>query len=220
MPKYTKNDVTGKVFGRLTAVKFIPDDSDYAKWLFRCECGKEKIIMHQHVISGGTSSCGCLYYEAMKLTAKHGEAGYNRTKTYGSWASMMDRCEWKGSEEKYSDYGPKGIRVCERWHEYRNFLEDMGERPSGKTIDRIDNSKGYSKENCRWATGREQALNKKKTCFVLHNGEKFTSFDLCAKYGIKNKTFYSRKFRSNKDVVKAFKYFGLDVELYSPNQQY
>ena len=95
MPRKVKNDITGQRFGRLTAVQFIPDDTDYAKFLCVCDCGGEKIVAVQSLIRGLTASCGCIQKEARHLK-KHGHSGSSRSKTYNSWAGMMDRCEWGG----------------------------------------------------------------------------------------------------------------------------
>src|SRR5574343_933876 len=138
MPLTTKQDISGLRFGRLIAIKFIPDDSKYAKFLFMCDCGKQLIVLSQSVRSVNTLSCGCLHNEiTSKVNYKHGHSGKGRTKTYNSWASMMTRCEW-GNHSSYKSYGAKGIRVCADWFRYENFLFDMGERPNGKSIDRID----------------------------------------------------------------------------------
>lgn len=209
MPRYVKNDITGEKFGRLTAIKFLPDEGKYAKFLFECECGKKLVILSQSVRSGNTKSCGCLQKEARPITHGHGKRGKKRSPTYSSWASMMDRAKW-GGHPSFANYGAKGISVCEEWQKFENFIADMGERPKGTSIDRIDNTKGYAKENCRWATRHEQALNTSRTIKVVIDGELVNVFDLCERLGLSSKAVRSRAFRRGKDYVAALKSFGVD----------
>lgn len=210
MPKFTKTDLTDKKFNRWTAKYFVPDDSDYAKWLCVCECGNEKIVMAQHLTSGANKSCGCFWLESMKKKAIHGESS-NRSPTYQSWCSMMTRSEW-GHHPSAKNYKEKGIRVSKRWHNYLNFLHDMGERPENTSIDRINNSLGYSKENCRWATRHEQAMNKKNTVKVFINGDVVTLYDLCKEKNLSYGAICSRAFRRNKDHVLALRSIGIECD--------
>lgn len=213
MPKYTNIDIIGKRFGRLTALYFIPDSSKWASFMFKCDCGNTKRILAQSVTSGRSLSCGCYHKESNILRNKtHGHSGKNRTKTYNTWALMMDRCEWGGHRIMWSNYGAKGIKVCERWRKFENFLQDMGERPIGKTLDRIDNAKGYSKENCRWATNREQSLNKVKTPRVRYQGSVIDVFSLRESFGISYSAFNSRAQRRKRDFVLTFKSYGIICE--------
>lgn len=212
MPRTVKNDITGKRFGRLVAVKFVPDDSEFSKFECVCDCGKTVIVMAQSLNRGATVSCGC--YGSDKRRAEktiHGEAGNKtRSRAYSSWANMMMRCEW-GGHPSYAKYGAKGIRVCERWHSFEKFKADMGERPKGTSIDRIDNNKGYEPGNCRWATRLEQALNTSRTIVVLYKGRKIPAFTLCDDLGISKKALRARAFRRGNDYVEAFKSIGIDV---------
>lgn len=209
MPRRVFNDITGGKFGRLTALKFVPDDSKFSKFLCVCECGTEKIIFAQSLIRGATQSCGCLQKENMKNRAKHGHTSHSgHSRTYASWSSMMMRGEW-GCHPSAKKYKEKGIGVIQEWHNFENFLRDMGERPDGTSIDRINNDKGYFKENCRWATRREQALNTTRTIKVLIENKPVIVFELCEKLGISKKALRSRAHRRGNDYVSALLSLGI-----------
>lgn len=211
MTKKVKNDITGQRFSRLLAVKFVPDNSDISKFMCICDCGLEKVIHAQSLIRGLTKSCGCLQKElAANRNTTHGQSGLSRSKTYNSWAGMMDRGEW-GGHPSYSRYGAVGIRVDKRWHKFENFYSDMGERPNGASIDRIDNSKGYSLLNCRWANRRDQSLNRSNTKKIIYKEEVMPVFILCENLGISHSAFRSRTVRRKGDFVLAFKSIGIDV---------
>jgi hypothetical protein len=137
------------------------------KALFVCDCGKTKAIQLRAVRSGRTVSCGCMRSQE-KVTHGHARRG-KETATHKSWSAMLRRCENSTCTE-FSLYGGRGITVDISWHSYANFLADMGERPKGKSLDRVDNNSGYSKGNCRWATPKEQANNTRTTTIITHDG--------------------------------------------------
>ena len=142
----------GDKFGRLTAVRFDYYNNYIQYWLFKCDCKNEKVISVSAVKKGNTKSCGCLYRKARTIH------GMSRTRTYKSWNAMKNRCLNKRCKD-YKDYGGRGITICDRWMRFENFFEDMGERPIGKSIDRINNDGNYCKSNCKWSTPKEQSNN-------------------------------------------------------------
>lgn len=166
-------DMTGMVFGRLTIKSHVGKigNSRTHFWLARCECGNEVNVNGATVRCGKVRSCGCLQLESAsasgKMAKKH---GMSNTTTYYVWRGMISRCT-RPDNKDYKWYGGAGITVCERWKTFQNFFDDMGARPDGMSIDRIDRTLGYSPENCRWATLKEQARNQSNNRIVLYKGE-------------------------------------------------
>lgn len=167
-------NLAGQKIGLLTVLERSTNSkSKSIRWLCKCDCGNEKIILSYSITRGDTRSCGCLTKNSALWNAfDRAFEKQNRTrlsvlnpKEYASWSSMHGRCFSK-ADVKYHLYGGRGITVCDRWMEFEYFLEDMGPRPQGKTLDRINGSLGYSPENCRWASMDEQQENRSCTKWV------------------------------------------------------
>lgn len=146
--------LVGKTFGKLTVISQTERPAGYKTqgkwWLCRCECGKEIPVQTGQLNFGRVTQC--------KWCRSHRHTVGGETKTYRTWRSMRERCGNPNSVA-YQRYGGSGITVCERWGKLENFIEDMGLRPEGMTLDRIDGTKGYEPSNCRWATRVQQARN-------------------------------------------------------------
>jgi hypothetical protein len=126
-----------------------------SKYRCVCDCGNERTVLVGHFNTGSIKSCGC-------HVRRHGHGGKKKSRTYISYGNMIARCH-NPRNKRYADYGGRGILVCEPWrNSFFSFLSDMGECPQGHTIDRQDNSKGYSKENCRWVTRSQNQRNRNK----------------------------------------------------------
>lgn len=164
-------NLLGQRFGRVIVIReeepAVRGGRRRIMWLCQCDCGRSKIIEGSLLCTGATRSCGCVRREQALMNGgfakKHGMAF---SAEYRSWQSAKQRC-LNLANQKYPDYGGRGIRICDRWRDsFKAFLEDMGERPDGRTLDRIDNDGNYEPGNCRWATTKQQGYNRR------HPGQK------------------------------------------------
>jgi hypothetical protein len=163
-------DLTGRIFGRLTVVRYVGN----CKWECLCLCGNITSTLSRELKRGNSKSCGCLCSERTReANTTHGMKG---TRTYRIWAGMLTRCRNK-NDPSFADYGAKGIRVCEQWYSFENFLADMGEAPSGFSIERKDNKLGYCKENCTWIPLGDQAKNRSSSVVIEIDGVKMVAAD-------------------------------------------
>lgn len=159
-------DVVGKKFGKWTVIEVTSEMRAKGKCKCVCECGDIHVLYKYTVINGTSKGCHkCVSRDAFTI---HGMCNSGE---YKVWQNMKKRCLNKNSD-KYKYYGGRGITVCDEWLEFKNFYRDMGDRPEGTSIDRIDNNRGYSKENCRWATQSEQTRNQSKSKYVIYKGER------------------------------------------------
>jgi len=156
-------DMIGIRYNKLVAIERLGKGNNGYNWLFKCDCGVEKTINGSVVRTGAVVSCGCHKREqVIKRNTKHGAVG---TGTYNTWQGMNGRCN-NPNHSAYKNYGGRGILVCLEWKDFSQFLTDMDERPEGMTLDRIDNTKGYSKDNCKWATTAEQSRNTRQNVLL------------------------------------------------------
>jgi len=176
-----EKNIEGKKFGKLVALKKI----DNLKWIFKCECGKEVSILKGNVLSGHTKSCGC-------LKIKH---GHYKTRLHNIWSGIKARCSNK-KDVHFKIYGLRGIKVCEEWkNSFQNFYDWAIKNGYQEhlTIDRIDVNGNYCQENCRWATPKEQANNRRNNHKITYNGETHSETEWEKILGFNRCTFYNRK---------------------------
>lgn len=169
-------DLTGKLFGSWEAIEISPARGKYGEvfWICKCQCGVEKRVSANTLRNGTSTKCHSC---SNKL---HGMEG---TPTYETWAGMKQRCS-NPKARFFADYGGRGIKVCDEWQSFENFFADMGERPKGMSIDRIDVNKGYFKENCRWATQKQQIRNRRITRKHEWDGGMYALGDLADMHGL------------------------------------
>lgn len=197
-------DLTGQQFGRLTAIKRVGNGKHgESRWLFKCSCGNMHIAYGRSVRSGNTQSCGCLNRERLlKRLTKH---GLSKTRIYSIFQGMYQRCYDKNNKH-FKDYGARGINICDEWLSgFKNFYDwAMNNGYTDQlSIDRIDNNKGYSPNNCRWVTSATQVRNTRRNIIVNIDGERKTVAEWAAKLGVSPYTIYSKIKRKGIDPAKV-----------------
>lgn len=162
-------DESGNTYERLTVINKAYSKNGKAYWNCKCSCGNNKVVMGKYLRNGDVRSCGCLAKENLKKrSTSHGLA---KTRAYQVYNNMIKRCT-DPTYPQYKDYGGRGIKVCDRWlKSVAHFVEDMGERPKGYTIERIDNDGNYTPENCKWITKKEQSYNRRNNRNITFGGK-------------------------------------------------
>lgn len=179
----------GRSFGRLSVIADGGREGVTTWWICRCECGAEKRIRHGQLTSGKTVSCGCYARELKgRSNFKH---GMRNSPEFKSWTEAKQRCRLDGPKRKW--YADRGITICEEWaKDFLTFYKDMGPRPEGTTLDRIDNDGPYAPWNCRWATKDTQANNKRSNRMIEAFGKRQTLAQWARETGIKLGTIWAR----------------------------
>lgn len=185
-------DVLGKRFGRLVVFGVAETGGHQRLWGCRCDCGTEIAATSTRLINGDTRSCGCLRKESAARQGRENKThGMRGTPTYRTWAAMVNRCTDSGSPN-WIAYGGRGIGVCDRWLSFENFLEDMGERPEGKSIDRINVNGNYEPGNCQWATAEQQNNNRRTSRHIEFRGQVKTLAQWAKEVGISSQCLNMR----------------------------
>ena len=187
----TMKDMAGMAFGSLVVTERAANTADgTAVWRCRCACGNWRDIAGTALRAGRYKSCGCESPRFKPVVAVH--AGDSHHPLYQTWLGMLRRCSPKAKGKERRNYFDKGIQVCPEWRDFRVFIADMGPRPKGTSIDRIDGRLGYSKANCRWASATEQARNTAANTRLTKGGETKTIAEWAEAIGVKPNTITHR----------------------------
>jgi len=183
--------IVGSKFGYLTVLKDIGRAKDgQVVWTCECECGNYRNSVGSDLRSGKVNHCGCRRVKTGPKTIEPRKPRV-RPPLYGVWNSLMQRC-YNPNRESYKDYGARGITVSTEWKDYKNFYRDMAPRPEGMSIEREDTNKGYSKDNCIWATAKEQQDNRTTSIRFDYRGRLYTLQELAEVSGLSKETLRSR----------------------------
>ncbi len=189
-------DLAGKNFGKLKVISRCPGpNKNNSYWKCICFCSEEKIVSGINLKSGNSKTCGC---------SQTSINGLSKTKEFGVWLSIIQRCENK-NHKKYHRYGGRGINVCQKWRDsFLNFIEDMGKCSPKKSIERLNNDGNYSPENCKWAPIEKQNNNRGEyNIFIERDGITKTASQWAHQYNIRPSTFIARIKRYGWGVEKA-----------------
>jgi hypothetical protein len=187
-------DLTGERFGMLVAVKLVRVGLE-RRWKCVCDCGGGTIATVGNLRSGNSKSCGCRKRAVLgESTVTHGRHG---TRAYSSWQAMRTRCN-NSNFHAYPRYGGRGITICARWNSFENFFADMGERPKGMSLERVDNSGNYEPNNCVWATPYTQAHNMRVNHWITYKGETMILQDWARRFGVDASTLRKQWLREGK----------------------
>lgn len=179
-------------FGRLTALYY----AGSGRWRCRCECGGATTVRTNNLLKGNSTSCGCKRVESL---FRH---GMSKTPLHAAWRMMLQRCE-NPRDRSFKNYGRRGIKVCERWHKFENFLADMGMRPAGYELDRKDNDGDYEPGNCLWTTKKKNLNNKRTNHMVTWRGETLPITAWAERLWMHPRTLFNRLSRGW-SIEKAF----------------
>ena len=186
MQRQRRVDLIGKVFSHLTVVSVCETDDRFYNCV--CSCGNVKRSFFVHLTMGKAISCGCV--------KKPGPAKHRKifTKAWYAWSAMKQRC-LNPNHKYYHRYGGRGITICDRWHDFVNFLDDMGEPEDDLTLERIDNDDGYHPGNCEWMPWEHQHNNKEKSIIISYDGRAQTISQWARETGL-NKSMLARRYHA------------------------
>lgn len=195
---------SGQKYGHVTAIKIVRERSQSLdeQWLCTCECGASVLANRLKLLKNPKYNCGCVFREELRQRMqKHGHTqrlihatgnpGVIASPTYQSWTAMKHRC-LNPNHAAYHRYGGRGITICDEWLSFECFLKDMGERPEGTSLERINNDASYCKSNCCWASTKQQTRNRCNSRLYEAFGKSLTLPEWSAETGIHKSTLYHR----------------------------
>lgn len=182
----------GERFGKWVVLEKGVSVGKHTRWICKCNCGTIKTCYQNNLRRGKTTNCGCV----------RTKTGHSEKPTHSSWQAMIERClpTWRS----HHNYYDRGITVCEEWKDFVVFFNDLGERPKGTVLDRIDNEKGYYKENCRWVDYKESTRNRRCTIWLTYENETLSLKQWSDRLNISYETLLYRKLHgySDKKIIE------------------